>query len=365
MLKFKEYLEEAYTFFPKNEEEIKKTLADFPHENVEEIISLFNYLKDKDETPINIDLKYPKRINVRRVPFKADTTITDIAKGAGLNIIKIKFGNGSMGNRGANNRGNKFEIDFNEGLRGFNAGENDPNYPTGSTLSAIQDIVKTYKLDETDWKSKVVGGENTRRPLEFKGNIALSNSKGMGFNTGPAVTDITITKLPSENKIYLSLKIEKTTTFFNVGVKRKITKKEINEGDIKNKDGRKLLKLFGIDIKRFCTIFNPDVETQGGKETTQPNKRALKTLLASGIGYGYHVIHKKGGNIESYEMNKLLMMQSAAVGDATIYYGGKGGRGKRIDMEMESPHYKFKLNIRDTQGGDGYPTRMMCDFTRK
>ena len=42
MLRFKEYLEEAYTFFPKNEEEIKKTLSDFPHENVEEIISLFN-----------------------------------------------------------------------------------------------------------------------------------------------------------------------------------------------------------------------------------------------------------------------------------------------------------------------------------
>ena len=38
-------------------------------------------------------------------------------------------------------------------------------------------------------------------------------------------------------------------------------------------------------------------------------------------------------------------------------------QGKRIDMEMSSPNYKFKLNIRDTQGKDGYPTRMMCDFT--
>ena len=126
-----------------------------------------------------------------------------------------------------------------------------------------------------------------------------------------------------------------------------------------------MLDLFGIDNKRFCTIFNDKVKTNGGKVTTRPNAAAMKVLLESGIGYGYHVIHKKGGNIESYEMNKLLMMQSAAVGDATIYYGGKGGRGKRIDMEMESPHYKFKLNIRDTQGGDGYPTRMMCDFTRK
>ena len=25
----------------------------------------------------------------------------------------------------------------------------------------------------------------------------------------------------------------------------------------------------------------------------------------------------------------------------------------------------FKLNLRDTQGGDGYPTRLMCDFKYK
>ena len=71
------------------------------------------------------------------------------------------------------------------------------------------------------------------------------------------------------------------------------------------------------------------------------------------------------GDIESYKMDKIRMGKSAAVGAATIYYGGKGGSGKRINMEMESPYYKFTLNIRDTQGGDGYPTRMMCDFTKK
>ena len=38
---------------------------------------------------------------------------------------------------------------------------------------------------------------------------------------------------------------------------------------------------------------------------------------------------------------------------------------KFIDIKMESSHYKFKLNIRDTQGRDGYPTRLMCDFTKK
>jgi len=60
-------------------------------------------------------------------------------------------------------------------------------------------------------------------------------------------------------------------------------------------------------------------------------------------------------------------MKKAAkpVGNVTVYYGGKTGRGKRVDVEFQSASYKFKINIRDTQGKDGYPTRMMCDFTAK
>ena len=59
------------------------------------------------------------------------------------------------------------------------------------------------------------------------------------------------------------------------------------------------------------------------------------------------------------------MKKAAITGNMTIFYGGKTGKGKRIDIEMESPLYKFKLNIRDTQGNDGYPTRLMCDFKDK
>ena len=42
-----------------------------------------------------------------------------------------------------------------------------------------------------------------------------------------------------------------------------------------------------------------------------------------------------------------------------VFYGGLGGQGKRIDMVIKTPKYKMKVNIRDTQGGDGYPTRIM------
>ena len=273
MKSFKGYLSEAYNFFPKSEDEIKKTLADFPHENVEEILTLFNYLKSKHDTPINIDLKKQNNVNVTRV-LKGDYNIGDIKSGAGLSKLKIKFGNGSLGNRGANNRGNAFEKQFKTALDGWYAGENNPNYPTGSTLNAIEDLNKTYGLSESEWKAKVVGGKNTKRPLDFSGKIKLTNTKGIGFNIGKSITDITITKGLEE--IYLSLKLATTTTFFNVGVRTKITPKEINEGEIKNIDGVKLLNLFGIDNKRFCTIFNDDVPTQGGIVRTRPDTSAMK-----------------------------------------------------------------------------------------
>jgi len=109
--KLQSFLSEAYSFFPTSEEEISKTLADWPHESVADVISLFNYLKGMDETPINIDLKKQKDINVSRT-IKGTYDISDIKTNADLKTVRIKFGNGSKGNRGANNRGNAFETQF-------------------------------------------------------------------------------------------------------------------------------------------------------------------------------------------------------------------------------------------------------------
>ena len=57
------------------------------------------------------------------------------------------------------------------------------------------------------------------------------------------------------------------------------------------------------------------------------------------------------------------MLQAAKPQSCIVYYGGKTGTGKRIDMEVQTPKYMFKINMRDTQGTDGYPTRIMGDFT--
>ena len=59
------------------------------------------------------------------------------------------------------------------------------------------------------------------------------------------------------------------------------------------------------------------------------------------------------------------MKTAATPQKLTVYYGGKTGSGKRVDMEIETPKYILGLNIRDTQGKDGYPTRLMCNFKYK
>ena len=296
--------------------------------------------------------------------YKEHIDISDIKSKSNLQKLQIKFGNGSLGNRGSNNKGAKFEKDFADALDNWYLGGKE-EVANDSVLKSIQEMDKIYGWKTSKSFDAVVDASaNTPRPLIFNPRIQLTNTKGKGFDVGKSVTDITVNA--DGKQTYLSLKTGGTTTFFNVGVRRVLTPTEIRNGEIKNKDGLKLLNLFGIDQKRFCTIYNDDMKTQSGKVRVRPkDPKGLRTLLQSGIGFGYHVVHQKGKNIFHKQMDESTMKKSATVSNITIYYGGKTGRGKRIDMEMESPLYSFKLNIRDTQGNDGYPTRMMCDFKDK
>ena len=350
----------AYTFFPKDLPEIETELtkAGFSAEAITDAKNLLSLLKSRDKTPINFDLKKLRDVNISRT-IQDDMSINDIKSKASVTTLKMKFGNGSSGNRGANNRGNLFEPQFADALNAWWAGEavKDKNM-----LNAIKHLNDTYDMSNyKDLTVDVVGGENTRRPLMFSPRIQLKNPKGNGYDVGASVTDVTLNLEPGKKKIYLSLKLGGTTTFFNVGVKTILTKGEIQNVNIRNRDGKKLLSMFGIDEIKFCEVFNGNHK---GSVDARPkyDRRALQNLLQSGIGYNYHIIHKLTGRILSKEMSEAAMKKAAQVGAPKIYYGGKGGKGKRIDIEMMSPTYIFKLNLRDTQGKDGYPSRLMCDF---
>jgi hypothetical protein len=358
----------AYNFFPTSEEDIDSTLKTKTKAYRDNCKAVFKFLRKKYATiatPINIDAdKGP--INVVRA-IKGSLTEQQIITQSGVKQpFKVKFGDGSSGNRGAANRGNAFEEQFTQALKDWRAGET-----TGMdrmVLETIEGLDKTYGIGQgSDFKVDAVGGENTKRPLSFIGGIKLTNTKGIGNDIGAAVTDITVT-WKDKNKIaqtlFLSLKFESTVTFFNVGVQTILTKKEIQAGSITNNDGQALLDLFKIDHKKFCDIFNG---TGKGEivPVVSPNLLKLKALLESGIGYGYHVIHKFPGKIKSYKVDEVYMRSGANALSQTIYYGGKGGKGKRIDIVIDSPKYEFKLNIRDSQGKEGFPSRLMCDFKYK
>lgn len=357
----------AYTFFPKTATEIKQTLKG-DKAKIEDIINVFAYLKSKFksvESPINIDPAAIAKINVTR-DLQTDIDLAKIKREAKVTKITMKFGSGSSGGRGVQNKGNLYEGQLANAIRQWWNGEKivDPKLS-----EAVDDIVKLHKLNK--YKSvevKEVGELNNKRPFIFTPQVLISSQiKINDNNLGPVVTDLTL--ICDKKEIYLSLKTGGTVTFFNSGIRTVLSPQEIKTGRIKNKDGLKILDMFNINDALFCDIYNGKLKKgyveDVWKTMSSKQKTELKNFLISGVGHGYTIVHKLTGKTEVYNIDKTYMTEAATPVSCNVYYGGKSGTGKRIDMEIETGHYILKLNIRDTQGGDGYPTRMMCDYSYK
>ena len=354
----------AYTFFPESVKQIEAKKLKFPKDNVEEIKRLWTILnkKFKVKAPINIDEQKASNVNVVRA-LEGTANLNSIKSEARIIKLRLRFGNGSLGGRGAKNKGNLFEEQFKVDLENYDEGEQ----INSAVERPIKDLYKMYKLSKyKKFNVKLEGGKNTPRPFIFGPYIIVQSAKQKGLDLGTTVTDLTL-KDGDKPKVYLSLKYGDTTTFFNSGIRTVLTPQEIKKGKILNKNGKRILDMFGIDEKLFCDTFNGKLKKGVIVDVwpkMKPNQRlALEKLIESGIGFGYHVVHKfKSGVIKSFKVDRAYMQKASKPKSLTIYYGGKTGTGKRINMEIFTPTYKLPLNIRDTQGGDGYPTRMMCDF---
>lgn len=360
----------AYTFFPTSTAQIIKECASKP-DNAAEIVELYKYLSKKFKqvkTPVNIDVKSLGIVNVTR-ELQGMIEINTIKRDVKLQNIKIKFGAGSAGNRGVKNRGNLFENTFANAIRNYWDEEKESN--DSQIKNAINQLAKIHKLDKL--KNLIVaevGAANVRRPLIFNPGPYISSPTN-NLDIGSIVTDLTLHEAKEEQDVrpanaigYLSLKLGGTTTFFNIGVKTILTKKEIQSGEVKNKQGLALLKMFGINNSDFCKIFNfKNVKGRVENTMSKANKSQLEKFLQSGIGYGYTVIHKLTSEIKVIKIDFNYMKSAAQPQSLQVFYGGKTGTGKRIDMEIRTQKYLLKLNIRDTQGTDGYPTRIMGDFS--
>lgn len=348
---------EAYDIIPKSSGEIDS--LDIPH-NKEALKKLFDEIVSSSgmADPIALQSSTPKNIKVSRA-VADDFNLPSLSKKYGF---KVTAGEGSRGGRGSKSMGFGFEGQVVKDIETYiQEGETSENFK-------YPDFMKEMHRDILSKHDKITvsleGGANTKRPLEFTDIGALIG--GRELNIGHKVTDVTVV---GDNKSYfLSLKFGGTVTFFNVGVAKIFTADQFEKGKIDNKDAKKILDIFGIDEKRFIEIFTKYDKKKASKSTKQmvnvtrqTNLRALLQLLVTGIGYGYWMAHSKGKKgVEFYEMTRRRMMDSAKIQKVTILYP-KPGSAKRLDIEVVTKLYIFKINIRNKQGGL-YPSHIMCDY---
>ena len=275
------------------------------------------------------------------------------------------------------NMGNQYEDDLTQALIDHCSGVKVKKYPEHVNM-IIDAMVKAYGEGPT--KALGEGGKNQKRPLKKKGNNIVISAGGSTAtnNIGATLTDITLTV--AGKPVYLSVKFGDTLSFFNCGIrstgkgKLSLFPEEKMKANVIPKDGQEYLNMFGIDEKKFIDVFanygtvsGPTVDNHIQKtDLDNSGKDALEELIASGVGYGYWMVHYTGSKLEVYEIDKDYMNKaSTLVGNSVeINYGGATGKGKRIDMIFETQKYEFKFNIRNKQGGV-YPTHSNGDYFKK
>ena len=215
--------------------------------------------------------------------------------------------------------------------------------------------------------AELVGGANQSRPIKVRGSspyIAPSSPA----KHGPLLTDITVHHA-NKAQSYLSLKTSKTITFINSGVsKNYFTQEDMSKGMVTKKDGIALLEAFGLNNALFCKVFNSygssNVERFESVDVTRDvDKNKLKSFMRTAIGANYHMVHELNGKVYYWYVGEQENKKYADISGSKIiaHYGGKSGKGKRIDVEFENTFYKFKMNIRNKQSGV-YPSHIMLDY---
>ena len=349
---------EAYDVVPKSSGEIDT--LDIPH-NKELLKGLFDEIVSSSgmADPIALQPSTPKNVKVSRA-VADDLDLPALSKKYGF---KVTAGDGSRGGRGSKSEGFGFEGRVLKDIEMYiQEGEDSENFKYPDFMKEMhRDILSKHD----NITVSLEGAANTKRPLEFTDIGALVG--GRELKIGHKVTDITV--IGDDKSYFLSLKFGGTVTFFNAGVGKIFTADQFEKGKIDNRDAKRILDMFGLDEKKFIDIFTKyDKKTakkRGRKErvnaTRKTNMRALLQLLVTGIGYGYWMVHEKGKKgVEFYEMTRRRMMDSAKVKSVTILYP-KPGEAKRIDIEVVTKLYIFKINIRNKQAGV-YPSHIMCDY---
>lgn len=357
MHSFKQYISESYDIIPKTDLEIDELKTNHDKQNLKDLLK-YIAIKTGVSDPIALS-KSPKKSGIKVLRSVADELdLNSLSKQFGF---KLTPGNGSRGGTGKFNAGLGFEGQIVSDIQKYiEEGVDSLSFKYPEFMKKLHSEILSK---HNDIRVILEGGKNTKRPLVFTDVGVMI--KGRELQIGKYLTDVTV--FGDGTPYYLSLKYGGTVTFFNAGVSRIFTEDQFKAGKITNPNAKQLLNMFGIDEKRFIDIFEGYDKKSSGKSskqivdvTRQVNMRSLLKLLVTGIGYGYYMIHKKGKKVEFYEMTKRRMMDSAKVQSVKILYP-KTGSAKRIDVEVVTKLYIYKINIRNKQGGL-YPSHIMCDY---
>lgn len=346
----------AYNFIPTSIKEI----ASAQLKTGAVLVALYEFIVKKSpsaKAPLAIDKSKPTSVKVVRA-LNGTVSLSDLKRVAPG--ISISWGNGSRGGAGAANKGIGFEKDLETDLIAYKEEGVDSERIKAKTF--LIDLEKYYGLDSAksiDVKSE--GALNKRRPLTFMGNQPIISGGGSDYNVGSTVTDLTLMK--DGKPIYLSLKYGATVTFFNIGVSTILKPTEINSGMIADNGGKSLLDMFGIDNVKFCRLFTEHgiggLNEEVQDVTSKIDRGVLTRFIMSGIGYGYHLVHKDKNTIHHFEMTKGKLQNACTPQKVIVRY--PFGSAKRVDVTVITPVFQLKINIRNKQGGL-YPTHVMADY---
>lgn len=365
----------AFSFIPKSESDIEANteLSSQDRKKLANAYKTFIALTSKNgkpvmDDPFAIDVRSPRNVKIHR-SFTGEVDIKTLSESFG---ISFSFGNGSRGNLGAANRGSLFERRLTDDFNLYSRIRN-PDNPDYFYKKFIQDFHEQYARGRI--RDIVVipeGALNKKRPLVFSGDNVYIEKPHTQANIGSTVTDITVTV--DREPIYISCKLGGTVTFFNIGVTKYLKEDEILAGEIKNKQGRILLDIFGINPIWFASVFKAAASLKDRTSVPMPSslvqdvtsnidKQKTQNFLLSGIGYGYHLVHAK--NATSPEIDHMVMEESSAnryvkVNRIVVKYPSPG-TAKRIDVMVDTPKFKFKLNFRN-KGGGVFPSHLLCDY---
>ena len=365
----------AYNILPSTETEARKAVSFMNKTSADEALRLWKHLNEKYgkiiSNPLAFDSTKKNDCKIARM-IQTEFTIKDIKKQLKITTLRPDFGDGTRGNRGQNNQGTLFERNMEDALNDWI--ENPDDLSNNKYKDFIYDIVKHYNLEKCD-EIKVVseGRQNKKRPMKLVNDHweIGDASPTRGYNIGATVTDITLhTKCKNiKRKIYLSLKTTGTTNLSNLGLKTTVFPvDEVKAGNIEKKDGKALMKTFGLNEQFLCATFN---EFQNGNRRyhqvdTNPNYNSelLTQLIKGSLGYGYHYVHlQRGTKIKHLEIDENFLRRASTPSNVKINYGGDTGGRKRVNIHMETPVFTMNFNIRNTtdKGTAADPLRVYPD----